>query len=124
MRRTLSMALVAVVSTAGLVAAQVATQEQETPPPSFSLLGLMVYPAHGQPPEQQAKDEAACWDWAEAQTGMRIVIGSVDTEAAAEQAGDAAAQATQDRAPLAGVDDASPHGRRLPAKLPAARTSG
>jgi len=88
------MALVAVVSTAGLVAAQVATQEQETPPPSFSLLGLIVYPAQGQSPEQQAKDEAACWDWAEAQTGMQIVVGSVDTEAAAEAAGDQAADAT------------------------------
>jgi len=76
-------------------AAQVATQEQPTPPPSFSQLGMIVYPAEGQSPQQQAKDEAACWDWAEAQTGMRIVIGSVDTEAAAEQAGDAAAQATQ-----------------------------
>jgi hypothetical protein len=63
MRRTLSMVLVAVVSTAGLAAAQVATQQQpETPPPSFSLLGLIVYPAQNQSPEQQALDEAACWD--------------------------------------------------------------
>jgi hypothetical protein len=96
MRRTLSMVLIAVVSTAGLAAAQVATQQQpETPPPSFSLLGLIVYPADGQSPEQQALDEAACWEWAEAQTGMKIVIGEVDTEAAAQAAGDQAADATR-----------------------------
>jgi len=89
------MALVAVVSAAGPAAAQVATQEQPTPPPSFSQLGMIVYPAQGQSPEQQAKDEAACWDWAEANTGLKIVVGSVDTEAAAEEAGEAAAEATQ-----------------------------
>jgi len=55
---------------------------------------MIVYPADGQSPEQQAKDEAACWDWAEAQTGIRIVLGSVDTDAAGRAAGDQAAQAT------------------------------
>ena len=95
MRRTLSMVLVALVSTAALASAQVATQEAETPPPSFSLLGMIVYPADGQAPDQQALDEAACWEWAEAQTGMKIVIGEVDTEAAAAAAGDQAADATR-----------------------------
>lgn len=95
MCRTLSMVLVAIVSTAAPAAAQVATQQQPTPPPSFSQLGMIVYPAEGQSPQQQANDEAACWDWAEANTGIKLVIGSVDTEAAAEAAGDATAEATQ-----------------------------
>jgi hypothetical protein len=94
MRKSLSMVLIAVLSTAVPATAQVATQEQETPPPSFSLLGMIVYPAEDQSPEQQVLDEAACWDWAETNTGMKIVIGSVDTEAAAQQAGDQAAEAT------------------------------
>ena len=95
MRRHLSMVMVAIVSTAAPAAAQVATQEQSSLPPSFSGLGMIVYPAEGQSPQQQARDEAACWDWAEANTGIKIVPGSVNTQAAAEQAGDAASEATQ-----------------------------
>ena len=94
MRRPLSMLLVALVSTAAPATAQVATQPPPTPPKSFSLLGMVVYPAQNQSPQHQAMDEAACWDWAEAQTGMKIVTGSVDTQAAGEAAADQAADAT------------------------------
>ncbi len=94
MRRALSMVLVAVLSTATVAAAQVATAPQQAPTKSFSLVGLVVYPAQGQTPQQQALDEAACWDWAEAQTGIHITLGEVDTEAAGEAAADQAAEAT------------------------------
>ena len=56
---------------------------------------MVIYPSKGQTPEQQAKDEAACYTWAESQTGLTMQVGSVDTQAAAKAAGDQAAQATQ-----------------------------
>ncbi len=61
---------------------------------TLSGIGLVIYPAEGQAPEQQQADEAACTDWAEAQTGLSIQAGSVDTEAAAAAAGSQAADAT------------------------------
>lgn len=95
MRMALGAVVAAFLSTVAPAAAQVAASKAETPPPSFSQLGLMVYPAQGQTPEQQALDEAACWEWAEAQTGIQLVIGTPDTEAAGRAAGDQAAKATQ-----------------------------
>jgi len=94
MRRQLSMALAALVSTAALAAAQVASTATSVPP-SFSQIGMIIYPAQGQSAEQQAKDEAACWEWAEAQTGISLVVGSPDTEAAGRAAAGQTAQATQ-----------------------------
>ena len=94
MRRELTMAVAALLTTATLAAAQVASGAQPLPP-SFAQLGLVIYPAQGQTPEQQAKDEAACWEWTEAQTGLKLVAGSVDTEAAAKNAQNQAAGATQ-----------------------------
>jgi hypothetical protein len=61
---------------------------------SLSGIGLLIYPAQGQAPEQQQADEAACTDWAESQTGLSIQAGSVDTEAAAAAAEQQAADAT------------------------------
>jgi len=94
MRRQLSIAVATLVSTAAIAAAQVAT-EAPALPPTFAQIGMIIYPAQGQSAEQQEKDEEACWDWAEAQTGIRLVVGSVDTEGAARAAGDQAATATQ-----------------------------
>ena len=98
MHRELIMAVAALLSTATLGGAQVAQVASDVPqplPPSFVQLGLVIYPAQGQTPEQQALDEAACWEWTEAQTGVVLVAGSVDTQAAAEQAAAQAANATQ-----------------------------
>jgi hypothetical protein len=97
MRKVLSMTLAAIGLTAALAAAQVATTAQQpAAPPSFSQLGIVVYPAQGQSPQQQAKDEAACWDFAEAQTGIQLNMGQqVNPNAAASQAGDQTAAATQ-----------------------------
>jgi hypothetical protein len=73
--------------------AQVATQGGSSTV-TLSGIGLVIYPAGGQAPEQQQADEAACTDWAEAQTGLSIQAGSVDTEAAAAAAESQAADAT------------------------------
>jgi hypothetical protein len=94
MRKGLIMALAAVGIVTGMATAQVASGGTSAPP-SFSQLGMIVYPAQGQTPAQQAADEAACWDWAEAQTGIHLVHGTVDTDAAARQAGEQAADATR-----------------------------
>lgn len=95
MRRELTIAVAALLSTATLGAAQVASSEAPPLPPSFAQLGLVIYPAQGQTPEQQAKDEAACWEWAETQTGIKLIAGSPDTQAAGQKAADQAASATQ-----------------------------
>ena len=79
------------------LSAQVATQA--APPaaakPTLAQLGLFIYPAKGQTPEQQKLDEDACYGWAESQTGMTMGSGSVDTDAAAKAAQQQAAEQTQ-----------------------------
>lgn len=80
------------------LAAQVATQTPPpapAPPPSLAQLGLFVYPAKGQTPDQQKKDEAACGEWAQAQTGIQVGTGTVNVDSAAKAAGDKTSQATQ-----------------------------
>ena len=82
-----------VLAAASQAGAQVATQGGSSTV-SLSGIGLVIYPAQGNTPEQQQADEAACTDWAEAQTGLSIQAGSVDTEAAAAAAEQQAADAT------------------------------
>ena len=77
---------------AGLLAAvpafaQVAAPKTAPPPKlTFAQIGLFIYPAKEQTPDQQKKDEDACYDWAEANTGLTLVAGSVDAEAAGKAA--------------------------------------
>jgi hypothetical protein len=85
--------LLLVLGAASQAGAQVATQGGSSTV-SLSGIGLVIYPAQGNTPEQQQADEAACTDWAEAQTGLSIQAGSVDTDAAAAEAGSQAADAT------------------------------
>ena len=75
--------------------AQVAAQQQQSSTVTLSSIGMFIYPAEGQSPEQQAADEAACTQWAEAQTGLVLQPGEVDTQAAGEAAQQEAADATQ-----------------------------
>lgn len=81
-----------VVMVAGLLAAvpafaQVATQKTEPPPKlTFAQIGLFIYPAKQQAPEQQKEDEDACYEWAEANTGLTLVAGKVDAQAAGKAA--------------------------------------
>ena len=80
-------------------AAQVATAPQEPQPqptpPTLAQIGLIVYPAGGQSPEQQQADEAACTQWAEAQTGLKLQAGTVNTDSAARVAQQQTAEATE-----------------------------
>lgn len=83
---------------ATVVAAQVATPTQDAPPPpppTLAQIGMIIYPAGGQSADQQKADEAACTQWAEAQTGLRLQAGGVNVDSAAQAAQQRAAQATQ-----------------------------
>lgn len=75
--------------------AQVATQQTTSSTVTLSGIGMFIYPANNQSPEQQQKDEAACTQWAQTQTGLVLQPGSVDTQAAADAAQQQAADATQ-----------------------------
>lgn len=67
--------------------AQVATPKSSAAPhPTLAEVGLFIYPAKNQSPEQQAQDESACYFWAEDQTGLTLQAGGVDT-ASAKKAG-------------------------------------
>ena len=79
------------------VAAQTAAPVAPPPAakPTLAELGLFIYPAKGQAPDQQKADEGACYQWAETQTGLTTTGGSVDTKAAADAAKKQTADATQ-----------------------------
>lgn len=93
--RSYLLAAVLVLGAASQAIAQTATQQQSSSTITLKDIGMIIYPAGGQSPEQQQADEAACTDWAEAQTGLVLQAGSVDTEAAAQQSRQQAADATQ-----------------------------
>jgi hypothetical protein len=93
--RTFSITMVLALCVTSLASGQVAVQQQATSTVSLSDIGMFVYPAEGQSPEQQQADEAACMEWAEAQTGLVLQGGSVDTQAAADAARQQTADATQ-----------------------------
>ena len=63
-------------------------------------LGLIVYPAGGQSPEQQARDEQACYGWAQQQVGPVTNGPSLDSAA---QAGKAKADSATKRAGMKGA---------------------
>ena len=80
-------ALAVAASAAAQVAAPAAAPTPAPPPPpTLAQIGMFIYPAQGQAREQQKADEAACTRWAEAQTGLELQAGTVDTKAAAEAA--------------------------------------
>jgi hypothetical protein len=94
--RTMLLTLVLLFAAAPPGVAQQATQTQPAgPPPTLAQIGMIIYPAGGQTPEQQKADEDACTEWAEAQTGLTLQSGSVDTQAAADAARQQTADATQ-----------------------------
>lgn len=94
MRRYI-LAAVLVLTAVAQAGAQVAVQQQSSSTMSLSDIGMFIYPADGQTPEQQQADEAECTQWAENQTGMVLQSGSVDTQAAADASRQQAADATQ-----------------------------
>lgn len=89
-----AVAFVLIAASSGV--AQEATPTKTTaPPPTLAQIGMYIYPAKDQSPEQQKADEAACTQWAESQTGLTLQSGNVDTAAAGEAAEQQAADATQ-----------------------------
>jgi hypothetical protein len=80
-------AVLAGVLAAGPVFAQVAAPKAAPPPKlTFAQIGLFIYPAKDQAADQQKKDEDACYEWAETNTGLTLVAGQVDAEAAGKTA--------------------------------------
>ena len=80
---TCRVAVLAGLLAAGPAFAQVAAPTTATPPKlTLAQIGLFIYPAKGQSPSQQKKDEDACYAWAETNTGLTVVAGNVDVEAA------------------------------------------
>jgi hypothetical protein len=56
---------------------------------------MIIYPAKDQTKEQQAADEAACTQWAEAQTGLTLGAPKANTDSAAAATGERVSEATQ-----------------------------
>jgi hypothetical protein len=87
--------LIALLIVAGGVSAWAQVAGPPPPPvqkPTLADIGLFIYPAKNQTPDQQGKDEAACYSWAETQTGLVLQAGSVDTTAAAKAGSQAGSQ--------------------------------
>ena len=84
--RSVALAIVCTVALTSSLRGQVATTTSAAPPASLKSLGMVIYPAQKQSPEQQTKDEAACAQWAESQTGITISGGQVNTQAAGQAA--------------------------------------
>ena len=57
-----------------LVGVQAVAQAPATPPPASkpisTSLGMVVFPAKGQTPQQQSQDEGECYAWSKGQTGV------------------------------------------------------
>jgi hypothetical protein len=71
-----------------------AAQPAAQPGPSASL-GLYVFPAKSQTPEQQSQDEQACYGWAKNQSGIDPAAVKANPDSAAKAAGAKADTATQ-----------------------------
>jgi outer membrane protein with glycine zipper len=100
MRRSYIAALIAI-QALGLTSFAVAqvTPAPAAPPaapakPTLKQIGMLIYPAKGQTPEQQAADEAACSTWAEEQTGLVLSGGGVNVDSAAQASKQKTAEAT------------------------------
>lgn len=86
----------------GLAAAgQQATETQAQPKPQMTMkeikqkLGIVVFPAKGQTPEQQEADEWTCLEWSLNQAGFGPNAGQQDVKAAGEAAKNQAKDATK-----------------------------
>jgi hypothetical protein len=84
--------LAALLATAPALAQVAAPKTTPPPKPTFAQIGLFIYPAKEQTPDQQKKDEDACYEWAETNTGLTLVAGTVDAEAAGKAAAKDAGQ--------------------------------
>jgi hypothetical protein len=70
MSRSLHGTIGAVLLSCVALGSQSQTQPPATPQAVAKSLGLIIYPAKGQTPDQQSTDEQQCYEWAKAQTGI------------------------------------------------------
>ncbi|HEX9166442.1 MAG TPA: glycine zipper domain-containing protein [Gemmatimonadales bacterium] len=98
MRKTLiaAMALCGFAATSTTAFGQVtpAASPPASAKPTLKSIGMIIYPAKGQAPDQQAADEAACITWAENQTGLVLSGGKVNVDSAAKASQQKMAEAT------------------------------
>jgi len=84
----------------GLAAGQEPAQTQTKPKPKMTMkeikqkLGIIVFPAKGQTPEQQEADEWACLEWSINESGLGPNAGQQDVQAAGDAAKAQAKEAT------------------------------
>jgi hypothetical protein len=103
-KHTLAMGMMAGlvgIAALGLAAAgQQAAATQAQPKPQMTMkeikqkLGIIVFPAKGQTPEQQEADEWACLEWSMNQAGLGANAGQQDVQAAGDAAKAQAKDAT------------------------------
>ncbi len=79
----------------GPLHAQVADTMPPPPKPTLAQLGMIIYAGQDQTPEQQAADEAACYVWAETETGITLTTGAPDAAAAGAAASARTEEATR-----------------------------
>lgn len=70
--------------------ASVVAQDQPASPaapqPLSTSIGVVVFPAKGQPPQKQSQDEGECYAWAKGQTGVDPMAAPPPAQAAAPPA--------------------------------------
>ena len=87
-------ALVMIALAARLGGAQAATQADASA--VYKQLSMFMYPAKGQSPEKQKKDEQECYTWAKNQTGFDpLTTAAPNADSAGKAAKEQTAQATQ-----------------------------
>jgi hypothetical protein len=90
----LMLAVAASMAGAQTPAAQAPTQTDAAA--VYKKLSMFVYPAKGQSPEKQKKDEKECYAWAKDQTGFDpMTAAAPNADSAGKAAKDQTAQATQ-----------------------------
>lgn len=101
-KHIMAIGMLACIVALGLVAAgQQATETQAQPKPQMTMkeikqkLGIIVFPAKGQTPEQQEADEWECLEWSVNEAGLGPNAGQQDVQAAGEAAKDQAKDATK-----------------------------
>jgi hypothetical protein len=70
----------------GVVGATASAQQAPTQQSLSASLNVYVFPAAGQAPDQQSKDEAECYQWAVGSTGVDPFALAKQTEAQEQQA--------------------------------------
>lgn len=97
------------------VAVSGAGQAQDLAPPSgqkslAATMGIYAFPTEGQTPEQQSKDESACYNWAVQNSGadpFQLTKQSEQQRQAAEKSVQAAAESTEGTAGKAALGGAA-----------------